>query len=479
MKLRSFFSSDAFKETGNWLIGLLAALAAMLIFVQLSDTAMWRDEMQTWVIARDAGSLGALWKELGYEGFPPLWFFITKAVQLLTDNPSSMLFLHGAIACLNLFLIWRYAPFPFWVRGLLLLSYPLTVQYALFSRCYAITITFLMAALIARDKGKTFLYWLFLGLGGQATLLGLNIACGLAFQRFLLGPKKLWQEWKGVTLFCAFVLFAIIVAWPAPDRLLTDDIAKNASVLGFFAKSMTLFSGPFTGTSTVGVGVTCLLVLLGLGVALWRWRSLAAFAAILASFLFVDQIGYPLIQHHLLLLPLALVFVIWQEPRPTLLVQNGAMVLLLAVLALMGVDRLADFTQPVPRSQSRNVAGWIKENRLDQAFWIAVPDYTAVPVSGYLGRKFYFPQCKCERGAPRWSKNSDKVPALTTALAQAKEVMEERGLHEAYLLLGNVWSEQEQARSRLPEGMKAELLRAFAPSQFPDESYQVVRLQRE
>ncbi len=53
----------------RWLLLVFFSLGATLILTH----ALWQDEWQAWLLARDSRSLAELFHNLRYEGHPALW----------------------------------------------------------------------------------------------------------------------------------------------------------------------------------------------------------------------------------------------------------------------------------------------------------------------------------------------------------------------------------------------------------------------
>src|SRR5450755_2141657 len=86
----------------------LLALYALAIAFALYWHAMWRDEMQAWLIVRDSADLPALFHNLRYEGHPALWYLLLTPLTRLSRDPALMQVLHGTIAVATVAIVlWR------------------------------------------------------------------------------------------------------------------------------------------------------------------------------------------------------------------------------------------------------------------------------------------------------------------------------------------------------------------------------------
>jgi hypothetical protein len=92
------------------LLFLLAAVAAA------AHHEMWKDEIIAWLLARDARTPWEVFSIIKYEGHPGLWHLLLWPLAHLTWNPAAMQGLHVLIASAAVFVLLRYAPFPWPVR---------------------------------------------------------------------------------------------------------------------------------------------------------------------------------------------------------------------------------------------------------------------------------------------------------------------------------------------------------------------------
>ena len=459
-------------------VALWAGVLASLMIWQAFHHVMWRDELQAYVVARDAHSLSDFWTAMGFEGFPPLWFGLLKLLQVFTLNPVAMQAFHLALALGSLFALVRYAPLHPLLKAVLILSYPFAFQYAVTSRCYAIGIALIFAALVARDKGRPFLYWLLLGLAGHSTILVLCLSCMLAFERYLAAPRQLWKEKGGVALFATLVGLAVLCAFPHPDRMgLADIIQGERHSWSFFQTLATSFMLPTSvqtpTDSLIFFGGFLFLASASLG---FRLTALAALASCLVVFMGVDHFSYPMAAYHLMLIPVGIVYLFWQARTTSQPLAALAAFLLFLFPAIAGGHVLTSVPL-LPYSQGKKVAEWIVTQGHKDAFWVTMPDYTATTVAGYAGMQFFSPQCNCMMAAPRWSKKNGSVPpTVAETVNQAVAALKAQGHIEGWLLLGHSWPvDQYKPEIEALDG-GATLIRAFQGAMIGNEQYLVYHL---
>ena len=59
----------------------------ILGLIGILNHAMWRDELQAWLLAQESASLPELLAYLKYERHPLLWFLSLKLLMLISNNP--------------------------------------------------------------------------------------------------------------------------------------------------------------------------------------------------------------------------------------------------------------------------------------------------------------------------------------------------------------------------------------------------------
>lgn len=154
---------------------------------------MWGDEIHSWNIAKASGSFFELISNTRYEGHPPLWYVILWGISKFTHDPQYVQVVHLVIACLVVFFVLFYSPFPFFVKLLVPFGYFFLFEYAVLSRNYAIGIlpAFYICIIMHKNfRGKIFLYYLLLFLMANTHLLALLLAVSLHFYFLFLSAEQ-------------------------------------------------------------------------------------------------------------------------------------------------------------------------------------------------------------------------------------------------------------------------------------------------
>ncbi len=157
-------------------LGFLAIVGEMALRHE-----MWRDEIQGWLLARDAPMPWNLPRITRYEGHPWLWHLVLWLPSRLTWNPAAMQVAHVLIAAGSVFLLLRFAPFSWPVRLLMAGGYFLAYEWAVIARNYALSVLlfFAFASLYARRWRNAAWMGLALGLAGLTNIH--SVIVGFAF----------------------------------------------------------------------------------------------------------------------------------------------------------------------------------------------------------------------------------------------------------------------------------------------------------
>ena len=123
---------------------LAVAFTVLVAFVTLRHE-MWRDELQAWLLARDSATPLQLLYNMRYDGHPGLWHLLLWPLARLSPNPVLMQALHVALAGMSALLVFRFSPFSWGVKILLVLGYFFAYEWAAIARNYAISVLLLFA----------------------------------------------------------------------------------------------------------------------------------------------------------------------------------------------------------------------------------------------------------------------------------------------------------------------------------------------
>ena len=431
---------------------LLVALAVLL------RHEPWRDELHSWLIARDSASPGALFENKRYEGHPSLWYLCLYALTRLWSGPLAMQLFHGGIAAASVFLAARYSPFTRLQRTLLPFGYFFLFEYGIISRNYALGVFFTLAAcavLRARPRRLGLLTFC-LVLLAQASLYGFLISAALALAfavETALEARRGGSRPSAPALALAGAAFAAglglsLASMIPPADLTVVDVWRTywdppalAKVLTTVWRGLVPVPRPvfhFWGTNILdgldGAQDVLSLLLLGAGAALLSDcpPALALFGSgslALLAFEYFKYIGVVRHHGHFFLLLVAAFWLAGSggegRGRLSALLRRRALTALLAVHAACGLFA-SGMDLRWPFSMSAAAARFIADRGLKDMLIVGDQDTKTEALAAYLDRPLYYPASRRWGTFPVWdAKRTQEVPqeeVVHQALDKGREI---------------------------------------------------------
>ncbi|MBF0534524.1 MAG: hypothetical protein HQK90_05940 [Nitrospirae bacterium] len=213
----------------------------VLTLFNILHHVMWRDELEAWMIARDASSLHELVENMRYQGHPMLWHLILYPITKITRNPVAMQLVHLVIATASVFVFLRFSPFSKLLKGLFVFSYFPFFEYAVISRNYAIGILFLFlfCAYFGKDfKNRNYIILsIILFLMCQCNALSAVLAIALAITLFFepmffkeFTSYKSWRFYTAILIFTAGLAISIIQMKPPADSRFYNIVISDPDI---------------------------------------------------------------------------------------------------------------------------------------------------------------------------------------------------------------------------------------------------------
>ncbi|HEY1684270.1 MAG TPA: hypothetical protein VGG19_05880 [Tepidisphaeraceae bacterium] len=212
---------------------------AIITLYMLARHAPWRDEADAWLAARDM-PLSKFWSIMHHGGTPGLWILILMPFARVGLPYVWLKIVHWSFGFANAAMILTLAPFPKWLRVLLIFSFYLASEYIVIARNYAPLATLLI--LIAEFYPRRYQRPMVLAL--LIVLLASIAVHGTIFAAALLGAwgleALLRQQVRGWVLTAGIiaalgVLLAVAEVLPAPaDGQLTGAfVVRNTGVVDY------------------------------------------------------------------------------------------------------------------------------------------------------------------------------------------------------------------------------------------------------
>jgi len=387
-------------------LGLLLALQLWLIV----SHSPWRDELQAYLQVRDSPGLGGLFANLHYEGHPALWYLILGVLQAVIHSPAALKAAQVLVALSVTALVWLRAPFPPWLKLLILAGYFPLFEYGVIARNYGVGEVLVFAWLALR---RTPWSWLILALMA-------NVAVNFAFLSGVLVLAGLWIErrwsWAGVALWAVAGLAAVATIIPAHDvstgalalplwvrwieALRRESAILVPALVGVWPYRWQVLVSPLESPLPAAiVGV------IAAGLAAWAVaRDRRASVLMIMLFLAMTAMSalvyttYPRHVGVLVLLAIALEWIRVERGGETV---SRAFLGWISLSALCGLWA-AVWALFVPFSYGRQEIDWIRAHHLENARWAAYPGYVGSDIASYVGRPTYNLQKQCLNTFIRW-----------------------------------------------------------------------------
>ncbi|KGG11900.1 MULTISPECIES: hypothetical protein [Prochlorococcus] len=216
----------------------------LFIFIGLigaANHALWRDEMQGWLVAWRSDTWVDLWRNNAPSGHPILWSALIYSIKDLTGTPLSMQLLHWVLGSSAILVFWRWNPMPTLHKTLFTFGYFPFWEYFLVSRQYVLAelLTFIFCSSFPLRRRTYLPAAICIGLltNTHAFSWAIAFAIGMAlFLEWCLSPyqrssyrrNKLWK----VDLLISIIVILFLVGFAAFSLLqVSDSVNTLNSVL--------------------------------------------------------------------------------------------------------------------------------------------------------------------------------------------------------------------------------------------------------
>ncbi|HEY9612790.1 hypothetical protein [Allocoleopsis sp.] len=450
-----------------FLIFLCLGLAGIL------NHAMWRDELNPWLVARDSNSLAELFRNIKYEGHPGLWYICLYLLNQFTHNPLAMQIIHLMIASGSIYIFLKYSSFTQLQKILFTFGYLPFYEYLIISRNYAIGLLIIFAfCALYNTRQKSYLILsvlLFLLANSNAYCLFISIALGLGLilEYSLRKQLAIATLASRTDLVCSLTVFLLGIAISLAQLVPPSDSTLQGGLAGWtlhfdirhLAKALIRIWNSYIvilipGDSSVEVFLFAALALVFFLFAstLLIRKPIACFIYIVATskivlFTYVKFLGSARHYGHLYIVLIASLWIASYYPKSNLLlqpftsrvrvlqnigttwlkfVQKYKTAFLILILFAQLAAGLVAFGRDlvVPYSASRAAATYIQSQHLEQMFIIGSRDATISPLCGYLNRKIYYPERQSLGSFVLFNSQRKEVDA-TAVLEQVSQLLQQ------------------------------------------------------
>lgn len=406
-------------NTRIWLfVSLFIWIAVSLATLYYHE--MWRDELQAIMIAFRSDSVSGLLYNSRYEGHGFLWFYLCFLLSKISTSLIAFKLMHWLIAFGSVVLLFFRSPFSVAQKLLFGFGYFLFYEYTVITRNYSLScllaflFCFVMTSQIRRKEfyAAAILFLLF-----QTTIYGFLLGAGLSLFLFRLTQERNRASAIGIFLFLVIGgMLTLVKMMPPVDSgfaeewTMSFDLQKAVHSFEIIFESFVPvpnFYLHFWGTNILDGSpiLTGLKVLLSLalltGIYLFFKRSVTrqAFFLIAAGIVLFTYIKYEGFLRHYGHLVIGFIACLWldTERKEVNRKGNGLLFVLCSlhvVTALFAI--LTDLRSPF--SGSQEVAKYLSKVTDQNSVISADPDFTGIPVAGYLNRDLFLPRSKLTSG---------------------------------------------------------------------------------
>jgi hypothetical protein len=174
----------------------------------------WRDEAQAWLLARELSIPQLLFHALRYESHPILWYLVLWLPTHLHLSYASIGWISGTISAAGVYVLLRWAPFPFYLRAVLPFTFFLAFQFAVVARSYCLfpLLCFLIAQEYRKLHPRPVWMAVLLSLLANISAHGTLVACCFALAyAWMLYRRRAAIALPAKNIVCAAGIFGLAV----------------------------------------------------------------------------------------------------------------------------------------------------------------------------------------------------------------------------------------------------------------------------
>jgi hypothetical protein len=433
---------ELIKENDHILRQLLFLIFSLLGLIGILNHAMWRDELNGWLLTRDSHTFSELFANVKYEGHPLLWYLLLDLLNRFTHNAIAMQFLHWLIAIISAYLFIKYSPFTNLQKGLFVFGYLPFYEYLVMSRNYSIGLfcVFLFCILFEKRKKSYLLLASILALMANTNAYCLLIAIALSFILAIeyFSREKLTYKLKASKLNIIFssiifllgITISIVTLMPPLDSNLQGGATQWMLQLDLFhlCKAITrvwnsyiliLLPAESRFLDVFIFALISLFILIFIATSLLK-KPFVLFFYLLSSleilaFTYIKFLGSARHYGHLYLILIISLWLTSYYPSSDWLSNSFAKIsgrigdaiaawinfcdrykttLIMVILYAQLVAGIISFGRDllIPYSASRETANFIKSQHLEQMFIVGSEDFAISPIGAYLNQQLYYPE---------------------------------------------------------------------------------------
>ncbi len=409
---------------------------SVLGLIGILNHSMWRDELNPWLIVRDSESFGDLIANIRYEGHPVLWYFSLAILIRIVENPIIMQIFHLAITVASVTLFCLYSPFNYQQKFLFSFGFFPFYEYLLISRNYAFSMLFVFAFCTVFSSRKiTYAYLaILLGLLANSSAYGLLVSFSLSLtllaefcfdsehRKHYFTQSQKYDLFLSILIIIFSFILSIYIITPPTDSYLHGGL-NNGWLMQLDIRHLLKSIGRIFGSYLLILPqhkrwldlIVCAIITLFIVILTFIKLSKKPVPfffyfignCVIFAFTYLRFTGMPRHFGHFYLVLIAALWLAsyYQDstvllnkfsirPNSIIFVKKWHHIALMLILYAQCAGGIYGFSRDlvIPFSASRETAQYIKKSGLDNEFIVASRDANMAPLSGYLNRKFYYPE---------------------------------------------------------------------------------------
>ncbi len=459
---------------------------------------MWRDELQSWLVAKDAHSIAELFKNSTYEGHPMGWYLLLFFVNIFTSSPFAMQILNVLIGTAFIFMFVKHSGFSLLQSVLFVFGYYTLFEFTQIARSYNLELLLLASFCVLYKNAPKNMWPIFVSL----ILLANTSAFGLLFAICLgtlfyvdmvfnisnkfnsnISTKKIVAV---SFLFLIGIIFSIIQIKPEQGNLVSTEISslldfeRLETIISRVYNSFFLLPDisllphwNFSGTMRLDSQnvplyfiFSCFIIICTSLIFYRKPLLLFFYLTIITGIIILCDITFLLSVRYVGRIFIAYIFILWiAKYFPEYHFKNSInrffaisgkkiqSVFLLIVLSFQLVAGILYYYNDfkLPFSGSQEIAHFIRQQHLDTIPIVGSQDYAVSPLSALLDKNIFYPESKSFGSFIIWDNQLRKHqnPDFDIVFASVDSVMGNK--HQQALLILNA----------LPSGPEGKLEHAF------------------
>ncbi|WP_269616862.1 hypothetical protein [Prochlorococcus marinus] len=403
--------------------------------------ALWRDEMQGWLVAWQSNNLIDLWKNNAPSGHPILWSLLIYFSKNITGTPISMQLMHWLLGSSAILIFWRFSPFNLTTKALFTFGYYPFWEYFFVCRHYVIAelIIFIFCSIYHLRRTTYIPFALCIGLlaNTQALSWSLAFAVGMTlvsdwflnpYQRknYMRNNNWIFDLISSITISLSLLSFGAFSLLQVRDsvKLLTSfiDIRHFLRVVGqIFGGYVLIIPNSSRFFDLILCALITLILVFSTIIFIKFYRP--ALTYFLSGFIFLFLFNYFLFlgdgSRHYGYYFLLIISSLWlalsnkDKQSTSSNLQNlftkgnlfyfpRLLTICLAIHMVVGIHMVInDFR--LPYSSGKETAQYIQARGWEDSPIFATRDVEVATVSGYLDREFYLPELNGYGSYAQWA----------------------------------------------------------------------------